>query len=97
MQRFEIVLKSWPSSHKAAPFEWPHNTCAMDPLFGPCKEKAKAKVEVRVSQAQMKKNLQFAAESAENVNNEGSHQIHIFPTPAACVPTGLEGAGVRGR
>ena len=48
-------------------------------------------------QAQMRKHLQFAAENAENVIDEGSPQSHIFLTPAARLPTGLEGAGVRVR
>lgn len=94
VQKSEAAFGSWPNSHLAAPFGWPRSTLVMDLLFEPCKAKAKAEVvmRVRVPQAQTRKNLQFAAKSAENVIDKGSPQIHIFLTPTGRVPTGLEGA-----
>ena len=88
---------SWLNSHLAAPFGWPRSTLVMEPSIVPCKAKAKAEVVVRVPQAQTRRHLQLATESAENAIDEESPQTRIFLNPAARVPTGLEGAGVRGR
>ena len=87
---------SWLNSHLAAPFGWPRSTLVMDLSIVPCKARAKAEVVVRVPQAQTRRHLQLAAESAENAIDGESPQTRIFLTPAARVPTGLEGAGVRG-